>query len=327
MARYSIIVGSDKAMFPSLNALFNSLDYIGFKGDVHFILHEDFPLNYLERAKEVFNFDIKPWYFDKKLFDEVFHGEKTAYMKRYRYFVASEISKDYDSNCFLDADLFFVRNIDLFFEIASHGIMIGSAKTSKVRYGGNSSYFVDGKDQLDKPFWNDKGICCCPIFFNKDFKDVFSNVYWGYTRPKIEDRMEASDLFAINLSILKKGAYDRLITLPCHSWVGTNEVMLKPYTRVIEKEGQLISENGDLVYSVHGKWFSKGWHAGQYLHMDRLVDKHMPSKKKYWTNNYKKSMEFIMKWFMKMTSKQKINIFDYSQYLKSDILQFLKEEK
>lgn len=318
----AFIIGADKAFFPALNSILNSLDYIGFKQDVHLILFRDDISDYLDEAKEKFNFNIITHDFDEDLFQNTFEGNKIDYMKRYRYKVASDIVEKYNACCFCDTDLFFVRNVDLFFEIASNGIMVGAAKSGKIKYGDNPSYRVDGKDLLDKPFWNDKDICCCPIFFNKAFKQVFQDVFDAYTKSNKEDRFEASDLFAINSMILKNNAYDRLITMPCHSFVGTNETMLKPYTRVIEKEGQLISENGDLVYSVHGKWFSEGWHNGQFLHMDRLIEKYLGNKE-YWTGQYKRAMQDIMKWFMIMSSGHKINTLDYSQYLNNDSKDFL----
>jgi len=317
--RYAFVVGADRAFFPAANALLNSLDYIGFGGCVEFIAFGDFPLDYLKRVQKVVSYDIVVNHFDLDLFEGAFGKKKADYMKRYRYKVAAHASGKYDAVCFLDVDMFFVRPVDLFFEIASNGIMLGASKTGKVRYGGNPSYYVDGEDIIETPIWNEKDICCCPIFFNGGFRKVFEDVYYAYTTDK--GRMKASDLFAINLMILRNKADKRMITLPCHSWVGTNEVMLKPFTRVIEKEGRLISENGDLVYSIHGKWFSKGWHAGQVLHMDRVIDNYLGNEK-HWKASYERAMSDIMKWFMKMQT-WKIDLRDWSQRVKTEHLEFM----
>ena len=152
--RYSFLVAGDKSFLPAINAQFNSIDYIGFQGDVNFILYKDFPSDYLKVAMEAFDFNLVVHPFDEEIEQILGFNRKADYGKRYRYNVASRICDNYDAVCFLDADVFFVRNVDIFFEIASHGIMLGCAKTGKARYGGNPSYFVDGKDVLDKPIWN-----------------------------------------------------------------------------------------------------------------------------------------------------------------------------
>jgi len=321
--RYSFVVGADLAFFPAANALLNSLDYIGFDGTVNLIVFKDFPEDYLDQVKKKVGYGIMTYPFSEKKFEKIFEGKKADYMKRYRYLIAAMISGSYDACCFLDVDMFFVRPVDLFFEIASHGILLGAAKTGKVRYGGNPSYYVDGEDVLDKPVWNEKDVCCCPIFFNQDFEPVFHDVYHAYTTDG--GRMEASDLFAINLMILKNKADRRMLTLPCHSWVGTNEVMLKPYTRVIEKEGQLISENGDLVYSVHGKWFSPGWHAGQVLHMESLIEKHLGNDK-YWRAQYRRAMDDIMRWYLTM-QHWILDINNWPQYVKQEHFDFMEGKR
>ena len=325
MAKNSFLVAADLAFFPALNALLNSLDYIGYNDVINIILFKDTPLDYLDHIQNKVGYEIKKIPFREDIYRDTFGGMKTDYMKRYRYYIASQICYDYNAICFLDVDMFFVRNVDIFFEIASRGIMLGCAKTGKTRYGVNPSYYIDGKDPLPNSIWNDKDICCCPIFFNHAFHNVFHYVWYGYTTEL--GRMKASDLFAINQSVLvndsKYSSYSRLITMPCQSWVGTNEVMLKPYTRVVEKEGQLISENGDLVYSVHGKWFSEGWHNGQRLHMDRLIDSQLGGSQ-HWKNQYKTSMNHIFKWFLKMAIGYKVSALDYSQYLKKDALEFLQ---
>jgi len=319
MANYSFLVGGDLDFFPAANALLNSLDYIGFTGDVNFIAFRDFPLEYLKLAQEKFCYNIVLHPFNEEIF-KTFEGQKSHYMKRYRYGVASEICKDYGSICFIDIDMFFVRNVDIFFEIASHDIMLGCAKTGKVKYGGNPSYFVDGKDIVDSPIWNDKDMCCCPIFFNSSFSKVFSDVYHAYTT---ENRFQASDLFAINSMVLHNGVRDRLLTMPCQSWVGTNETMLKPFTRVVEKDGNLISENGEVVYSVHGKWFSEGWHNGQIQHMDRAIERYLGNSKQCigW---YKQSMQHIMNWQLKMQFQHKIKLDQFPQYTKEHHMKFMK---
>lgn len=320
--RYTFVVGADRALFPAAVALLNSLDYIGFDGTIEFIPFEDFPVEFLDYIDETYNYTVMLYPFEKRIFSETFQGRKSDYMKRYRYHVAAKVSESYDAVCFLDTDMFFVRPVDLFFEIASNGILLGAAKTGKVRYGQNPSYHVDGKELLDKPVWNEKDICCCPIFFNEEHKQVFEDVYYAYTTKG--KRMEASDLFAINLMILRNRANERMITLPCHSWVGTNEVMLKPFTRVVERETGLISENGDLVYSVHGKWFSEGWHNGQIFHMDRVIEKYLGNEK-HWRAAYKRSMNDIMGWFVMMLN-WKIDINEWAQYVKKEHLDFINKK-
>jgi hypothetical protein len=123
--------------------------------------------------------------------------------------------------------------------------------------------------------------------------------------------------------VLHNGVSDRLLTMPCQSWVGTNETMLKPFTRVVEREGILISDNGEVVYSVHGKWFSEGWHNGQILHMDRVIDRYL-GKSKQCTGWYKQSMQHIMNWHLKMQFNHKIKLDQFPKLTKEHHMKFMK---
>ncbi|NQU99901.1 MAG: hypothetical protein HQ538_04135, partial [Parcubacteria group bacterium] len=111
------IVAASENYLPAINALFNSIDYHKIDTDV-LLISWRLPKDYLKRIKESFNFNIRV------IESEHEHQVEGTAIERFRY--AVELGKEYDAICMLDADMTFMSDINLFWDIASKGFIIAA---------------------------------------------------------------------------------------------------------------------------------------------------------------------------------------------------------
>jgi hypothetical protein len=112
---------------------------------------------------------------------------------------------------------------------------------------------------------------------------------------------------AMNLCFLEAGLKDRIIKLSNHSWLGTNESILKPYTRAVLKDGLLFTENGQEIFCFHGQYYKSDWRWCQ------LSNRHNCAKNyiKAFDNcdaMAKGSMDLLYSIFCKMCFDHKVSI-------------------
>lgn len=276
--KYAFIVSACKKYVPELCAMLNSLDMIGNKHAVHVIGYE-LPPDFVEQFHKL-GFPVH-FYNVPEAEARQFGGESEILCRK-RYWYAAEWGQNYDAVCVLDADMFFVRPVDQFFETAAKtGLLLGATLEQKRIYGEIEHHKVQGVQLLKTPVWNHKDVCCAPMFAAVPKGSAWNRIFrksWEIFADGFPDtNFKAPDMESYNLLILAEGLSDRVMLLPNYSFVATNEKLLKPYTRVTEQGPEvgtnvvageprrLWTESGEPIYIVHGQFYKKRWREQQLL--------------------------------------------------------------
>jgi len=266
VSKYCIIISACKKYVPELCALLTSLHIINNKHDV-FVIGYQLPKEFTDQFSKL---SYKVNLYDIPEAEARQYGGESEILCRKRYFYAGEWGKNYDATLLLDSDMQLVRPIDQFFEIAAKcDIILGVTLEQKNIYGtdedGHDHQRVLGEHLVKTRTWNDKDICCTPMFINaktyeaqlKKSWDIFT---WGY--PK--NNFKAPDQQALNMILVAEGLTNKVILLPNMCWVGSNEKLCKPYIHVTtQKDGLLWTESGEPIFIVHGRYYTKKWRRQQ----------------------------------------------------------------
>lgn len=281
MSDYAFIVGATKGYTPELCALLNSLDYVGSKADV-FVLGIQLPREFVNQFNKlnyaVYHINIQEdeW--------QAARG-RSEIVCRKRYWYAAELGRNYKAVCILDADLIFCRDPVQFFKIAADtGYILGPSKEqNKVyddphhevskRFMRGKSFVAENPDEANDMTWpwgdgvsfgrgvyNDKDLCNCPVFLDANVWDEALKFSWEVF---IDGGFRAPDMDAMNLAFLQFGAHNRIVKLPGLQWLGTNEQLLKPYIRAVERRGNIWTECGLEIFSYHGQYYKEKWRKQQ----------------------------------------------------------------
>jgi hypothetical protein len=180
-----------------------------------------------------------------------------------RFKIAYEMAPDYDAICLLDADMFFLRPVDLFFEIASKGFIVA----------GSNGMVIDYHTEFQKRYNLDMGSpsfvymklhTTAPIFINHENIDWFEALY----KSRRVDSWD--DFLYLNLLGAHMGKDKKMLVMPPYSFTGIHHFQMKPGTGLFEKGGIIMSGTEEEVWMVHGKWWDKPW-----------LDDLMPTMEKY----------------------------------------------
>lgn len=268
MTDYAYVVCADVRYLPEVIAELNSLDFVGNKQDVHF-----------------FGYKIPSYVisqFDKLSYRVIFHNITEEEIQeshglsevvcRKRYWYASKIGKDYKAVCVLDADMVFVRDPILFFEIADKtGLVLCCGKEQNKVYDDKHHKFK-GEWVIPEGFYNYNDLINCPLFVSTHiWGEALEKSYDWFIEGFPEDNMKCPDMDCENIALLKYGSYNRTIVLPGIQFIGTNEQMLKPYMRVVDDKGLLKTESGIQIFSFHGQYYHVGWRKNQLDNRSRCI--------------------------------------------------------
>lgn len=304
--KYAFIVSACKKYIPEINALLNSLDLVGNTYDVH-VWHYGWPQDYLDRLASV-NFTYKLILHQISEEEAREYGGEGEILCRKRYWYAAEIGKSYDAICILDADMVFVRNPRQFFIIAATSKMILGVHKEQNKVYDHEHHKVKGQFIYDSTFCNDKDLCNCPLFLDANLYESPLERSWDiFTDGYPNTNFKAPDMDALNLCLLEAGCYDTIIKLSNHSWLGTNESLLKPYTRAVERRGLLFTENGQEIFSFHGQFYKKGWRATQLANRSYCA-KHYLGCNEQTDKQAAGAMELLYRWFKRACFDHKISI-------------------
>lgn len=295
--KYAFIVSACRKYAPEICALLNSLDVLGNKHDVFLISYRLSPALIEQLSKLCYKVIV---YEIPEPEARQFGGESEIVCRK-RYWYAAEWGKDYDSICVLDADMFFIRSVDQYFEIAAKcGMIIGAGLEQKRMYGEIEHHKVRGKHLLEAPVWNAKDICCCPMFWDAHvWGDLFKKSFDIFADGFPEDNFKAPDMESYNLLILAAKASDRVLMVSNYSFVGTNEKLLKPYTRVTTQgDGLLWTEGGEPIYIVHGQFYKARWRRQQVLNRHGCAEGYLGVSPKS-DNMAQGAMDCLHEWFKK----------------------------
>ena len=304
MTKYAYIVMACKKYIPEVNALLNSLDYVGNSNDVYLWTY-GYPEEYLKGLA------MTDWTF--KLHIRIIteeearsYGGEGEILCRKRYWYAAELGKDYEAVCVLDADMVFTRDPWQFLEIAAKtGFILGTHKEQNKMYDHDHNR-VRGEYIFDPTITNDKDLCNAPLFIDagkysaplKRSWDIFCD---GFPATNFK----GPDMDAMNLCFLEAGLYNKIIKLSNHSWLGTNEGMLKPYTRAVMKAGGLFTENGQEIFSFHGQYYKKKWRNCQLDNRHGCAAAYLKCNL---DDQARGSMDLLMSIFNKMCFGHKLSV-------------------
>lgn len=297
MAKYSFVVSSNTKYLDCLNVFLNSLESVGNKNDVH-IVSWDLPKDYIDKLSAL---SYKTFIHEiSKSPQMIALGEGDSLM-RFRYELAAGL--DYDSVCVVDADTLVCRDLTLWFEIAARAdVIIGCGMEQKRWYGEPEEHHkVDGKHFIERT-WDDKDLCCSPIFFNpKKFGDAFHFSWSIYANYPLEKRFKGPDMDAINMALIKYGYKGRVIALGEETWSGLHEVLLKPFSHISENHGQWWTINGEEIWVIHGQYLNKIWLGWQRDNQDLCIDRELDGSPRC-KQVAKQSLEQIVELFKKMST-------------------------
>ena len=255
MSRYAFVVSACKKYVPELCALLNSLERTGNKYDVHVIGYE-LPHDFVGQFE---NLSYTVHFYNVPEEEARQYGGESEILCRKRYWYAAEWGKHHEAVCILDADMIIVRNLDNFFEIAAKcDQILGVTLEQKTTYGTDEdSHFhqrVLGEHVVKDRVWNTKDMCCTPCFLNARTYEAQLKRSWEiFTLGYPNNHFKAPDQQAFNMLLVADGLTDRVTLLPNMCFVGSNEKLLKPYTRVTrQQDGNLWTESGEPIFIFHG---------------------------------------------------------------------------
>lgn len=250
MTNYAFIVAASAGYAPAIRAMFNSLETLGNKHKVVFVSYKfrdipdvNFPVEFIESTEQECSV-------------------KGTAIERFK--VAYEVAPEYDAICLLDADMFFIRNVDLFFDIAAAGFIVTASNGMVIDYNREfqARYNLDmGSDH----FVYTKLHTSAPIWINHENTDWFERLY---NSRRIDSW---DDFLYLNLIGAYMGKDKKMICLPPYSCTGIHHWQLKPATALFEKGGQILTGTEEEVYMIHGKWWDDGWYNDMMPTMERYL--------------------------------------------------------
>ncbi len=262
-----IVVSACKKYLPEICTLLNSKMYIGNTDDVYLIGYQ-LPKEFTDQFSKL---DFRVILYDVPEKEAREFGGESEIVCRKRFFYAAEWGKQYaGSTLILDADMFFIRSVDPYFEIAEKtGLILGASLEQKRMYGHIEHHKSRGKHILSKPTWNHKDICCSPMFVDmkiQKYEMLFKKSWEIFADGFPVDNFKAPDMESYNLLILHEGLSDRVVLLPNVCWCASNEKLLKPHIRAIgQRDGKLWTETGEPIFIVHGQYYKKKWRDQQLI--------------------------------------------------------------
>jgi len=297
MSKYCYIVTANKRYTPELVACLNSLDHVGNTFDVLFIEY-DFEPEVLEQLKKL-NYAVAIHHVTEEEIKS--SGGLSEVLCRKRYWYAAEVGHYYDAVCVLDADLVWVRNPFQFFEIAEKtGFILGPHKEQNKVYNDPHHQF-NGEWMIPEGYYNSKDLCNCPLFIDaKKWGQALRDSWLWFITHFPQTNMKCPDMDCMNIAFIKHGAKDHIIKLANHQWLGTNETILKPYTRATtDREGLIKTENGQDIFCYHGQFYKRKWRECQLDNRHRCANGYLKATECS-DDMAKGAMNLLYTYFMKM---------------------------
>ena len=238
MGNYAYIVAASENFKPAIEAMFSSLEELNNRHKVIFLSFRfgelpetSFPVERIEVT------------------DQDCQVRGTA-IERFR--VAYEVAKDYDAICLLDADMFFLNPVELFFDVAAKGFIVTGSNGMVIDYNRTyqERYSLDmGTDH----FVYMKLHTTAPIWINHENTDWFEALY----KARRVDSWD--DFLYLNLLGAHMGKDKKMICMPPYSMTGIHHWQMKPATAIFEKGGILMTGTEEEIFIVHGKYWDEGW--------------------------------------------------------------------
>jgi hypothetical protein len=246
---FAFVVPASENYRPAITAMFNSLEKLGNKYTVVFI---SFRFGELPKV----SFPVERIEVDGEC-----QVRGTAIE---RFNVAAQVAPKYEAICLLDADMFFLNPVDLFFDIASHGFIVTGSDGMVIDFNRDyqERYSIDmGSDS----FVYMKLHTTAPIFISHENTDWFEALY---NARRIDGW---DDFLYLNLLGVQMGKDKKMLCMAPYKFSGIHHWQLKPATAVFEKGGIIMTGTEEEIFIVHGKYFDKGWMKDLMPTMERYL--------------------------------------------------------
>ena len=251
-----------------LNAQLNAFDYYGHELDFHLVAIDMAP-EYLEKIQTT------DWTFSLIVHERTegdyahladgknLRSKKARYHELFRILAAN----DYEAACNLDADLFPVRSIMPFFELVAGTSQIIGAN-ERIKWMMSEFSYKGERLPGQRMHWM---VCNCPLFFDPRQQQRFvetaleaSTEIWNENKSSVP-----SDLFTMNLALYISGAYQNVIQLPAHAWVGVHTQYIDVRHRITAWGDGFATDQGEPVYMIHGRWDREATARGMMNEMEK----------------------------------------------------------
>jgi len=244
--KFAYVVGASDNYIEGLIALFNSMEYHGSQADV-ILIPWKLPEEFIQGLdKYSFNFRVIP--------NNIEHQVLATAIERFN--VAAEYGKGYDAICLLDADMYLLGDVDLFFEVAAAGFIITGSNGMIIDF--NAEYQKHYQTDLGRPRWPYKKIhTSAPVFVSPKDLDWFRLLYDSR-------RIDTWDDFLFfNMLGIKLEKYKRMICMPPYAFTGIHHWQVKVETGVLKKgqdvdgDDLILAGTEEAVYMAHGKFWDE----------------------------------------------------------------------
>lgn len=242
MKPYYAVIAASKGYQPGLSAFLNSFrEHHAGQGIKIVVCDCDLEPAFVEK----YSGDDLTWV---KVSSEKGHIYAT---KIHRFRVASEL--DGVVGVF-DSDMYVVRSMLNFWKMAEAGFIVGGANGSNIRFGENwnEGYSMEVPDVYDT-----RTITSVPTFMDIERDgEVWRSIYEHKERTNA-----GADFNLLNIFLAKLDKLDRVIPIPSEQMTGVHHFQIKPDTRVINKAGELLTNNGLELFCVHGRYWEGNWYT------------------------------------------------------------------
>lgn len=250
---YAFFVAASENYIPGIQALFNSMEFHDMPQDI-ILLSFGLPKAYIDSLVD-YSFNIR-------VFESPNKDNQVVGTAIERFRLAVEYGSEYKAICLLDADMFFHRDVRLFFEIAAAGFIVTTSNGMIINFNSEyqKRYQVDlGSDEYPYP----QVHTTAPIFVGPADLDWFERLY---TSRRIDSW---DDFLYLNVLGIDMGKSERMLCLPAYAWTGIHHWQLKIETS-IRRIGQdlILTGTEEPIYMSHGKFWDEGYNLDLIRTMD-----------------------------------------------------------
>ncbi len=155
-----------------------------------------------------------------------------------------------------DSDMYFTASMLNWYKVADAGFVVGGSNASNNRYGAHwhEKFKMDDIPEI----FDYVTLTSVPTIM--DIEKHGNDVWGGLYKHKAETGAGA-DFDLLNIFLMKTGRINDIITIPCECATGVHHLQCKPETRAYWKGGKLMTMNGLVVYTVHGRFWEGNWCA------------------------------------------------------------------
>lgn len=321
---YAFFICSNGQYIPFLNVLLNSLDKHQIDNVDVYLMYYEFNLDYLEKIKDSFNFNLIPIEIKKEDFDihEFNQTNRNLFIKQSRFKYIKEYGMKYDAICMLDADMFVTTpNFMNLFELVK-GTSKLIACNERYKWNFDSKYTLNGEKIFDTPVKAHKFHCSVPIVFDlKKWGEVFD--YYNemaYNSFEVDENNKIhkpiGDMYCWNISVYKNDRQDDVILFPMETMTQVHQTNSINWTRLVKDKGIWRTNAGDEVFSIHGRVGKEGWRKMHIGKINKIIEEGRHTSDNFLSKakialDTEKTLRLIEQEWYNLNVNHKVNIYDF----------------